>query len=66
MKEVMLKKKASSAKIAKNSVKVRPEDSTKRLRSNVDSYYKTVKAKSGATAKQDAAEAAKRIEKQWH
>jgi hypothetical protein len=50
---------AKTAKIASNSVKTRPEDKIKRLRDNVDSYYKTVKAKSGATAKQDAAEAAK-------
>jgi D-arabinose 1-dehydrogenase-like Zn-dependent alcohol dehydrogenase len=53
------KESAKTAKIASNSVKTRPEDKIKRLRDNVDSYYKTVKAKSGATAKQDAAEAAK-------
>jgi len=54
-----MQEKTKAEKIAKNSVKTRPEDSIKRLRDNVDSYYKTVKAKSGATAKQDAAEAAK-------
>jgi hypothetical protein len=53
------KEAAKTAKVASNSVKTRPEDKIKRLRDNVDSYYKTVKAKSGATAKQDAAEAAK-------
>jgi hypothetical protein len=42
--------------VAKNSVKVKEADNIKRARSNVDSYYKTVKAKSGATAKEKAAE----------
>ncbi len=57
--EAKAKEAAKTEKIAKNSVKTRPEDKIKRMRDNVDSYYKTVKAKSGATAKQDAAEAAK-------
>ena len=48
--------KSKTNQIAKNSVKVKDADNIKRLRSNVDSYYKTVKAKSGATAKEKAAE----------
>lgn len=54
-----MQEKTKAEKIANRSVKTRPEDKIKRMRDNVDSYYKTVKAKSGATAKQDAAEAAK-------
>jgi hypothetical protein len=53
--------KKATEKIAKNSVKTRPQDSIKRLQGNVGSYYKTVKAKSGATAKEDAAEMTKNI-----
>ena len=48
--------KSKTNQIAKNSVKVKEADNIKRARSNVDSYYKTVKAKSGATAKEKAAE----------
>jgi hypothetical protein len=48
--------KSKTNQIAKNSVKVKDADNIKRLRSNVDSYYKTVKAKSGATAREKAAE----------
>ena len=45
--------------IAKNSVKVKESDNILRARHNVDSYYKTVKAKSGATAKEKAVEVTK-------
>ena len=38
------------------TVKVVEGDSLKKARKNVDSYYSTVKAKSGATAKEKAAE----------
>ena len=48
--------KSKTNQVAKNSVKVKEADNIKRARSNVDSYYKTVKAKSGATAKEKAAE----------
>ena len=48
--------KSKTNQVAKNSVKIKEADNIKRLRSNVDSYYKTVKAKSGATAKEKAAE----------
>ena len=40
----------------KSNVKILEGDSLKKLRKNVDSYYTTVKAKSGATAKEKAAE----------
>ena len=36
--------KSKTNQIAKNSVKVKEADNIKRARSNVDSYYKTVKA----------------------
>jgi len=49
-----LQQKTKAETIASNSVKVKPADNILRLRKNVDSYYKTVKAKSGATAKEDA------------
>ena len=38
------------------TVKVVPGDDLKKTRKNVDSFYSTVKAKSGATAKEKAAE----------
>ena len=50
-----ISKEVSSKKTPK-SVKVVEGDSLKKLRKNVDSYYTTVKAKSGATAKEKAAE----------
>jgi hypothetical protein len=53
-----LQQKTKAETIAKNSVKVKPGDEILRLRKNVDSYYKTVKAKSGATAKEEAAKVA--------
>lgn len=40
----------------KSTVKVVEGDSLKKLRKNVDSYYSTVKAKSGVTAKEKASE----------
>ena len=53
--------KSKTNQIAKNSVKVKEADNIKRLRSNVDSYYKTVKAKSGATAREKAADVVERV-----
>ncbi len=55
------KEAANTARIAKNSVKLKERDSITRLQANVRSYYKTVKAKSGATAREDAIESAKNI-----
>ena len=64
----MAKKKAPAKRPAKTSkrtkklatpksgVKILEGDSLKKLRKNVDSYYTTVKAKSGATAKEKATE----------
>ena len=51
----------SSAKTKKNatpksSIRVVEADSLKRVRKNTESYYATVKAKSGATAREKAAE----------
>lgn len=46
------------------SVKKVPADEIKRLRANVESYYKTVKAKSGAAAKEAADEAAKKYKRE--
>ena len=53
--------KSKTNQIAKNSVKVKEADNIKRVRSNVDSYYKTVKAKSGATAREKAADVVERV-----
>ncbi len=49
-------KKTTKTGTPKSNVKVVEGDSIKKLRKNVDSYYSTVKAKSGATAKEKAAE----------
>ena len=53
--------KAKTNQVAKNSVKVKEADNIKRVRHNVDSYYKTVKAKSGATAREKAADVVERV-----
>jgi hypothetical protein len=63
--EPMLKKKASSAKIAKNSVKVvKPTDSLSRASKNIKSNAKVQEAKFGDTAKRGAKEAAEKNRKQ--
>ena len=61
----MLKKKASSAKIAKNSVKVvKPTDSISRASKNIKSNTKVQEAKFGDTAKRGAKDAAERNRRQ--
>lgn len=46
------------------SVKKIPADEIKRLRANVESYYNTVKAKSGVAAKEAADEAVRKYKKE--
>ena len=63
--EPMLKKKASSAKIAKNSVKVvKPTDSMVRASKNIKSNTKVQEAKFGDTAKRGAKDAAEKNRKE--